>query len=181
MRLFLWKLYTWIDNIINSILEFCPISVRIVYFRVMFGSIGEHSDLIDYHTYFRYPWKMKIGSHVAINRGCCFLASAHSDNKYDIVIGNHCVFAPNVKLLTGGHNYHYLDLPDTFGQIKIGDYVWIGEGAIVMHGVKIGTGGVIGAGSIVTKDIPPWTVWAGNPARQIGIRDVNCDKGGLSI
>lgn len=63
------------------------------------------------------------------------LASAHSDSKYDIVIGDHCVFIPNVKLLAGGHDYHHLDLPDTFGQIRIGDYVWIGEGTIVMHGV----------------------------------------------
>ena len=51
------------------------------------------------------------------------------------MIGDHCVFIPNVKLLAGGHDYHHLDLPDTFGQIRIGDYVWIGEGTIVMHGV----------------------------------------------
>lgn len=52
-------------------------------------------------------------------------------------------------------------------RITIGADVWIGAGASVLSGVKIGTGAVVGAGSVVTHDVPPYEIWAGNPARCI--------------
>ncbi len=56
------------------------------------------------------------------------------------------------------------------GMVVIGDDVWIGDGVTIMASVVIGTGAVIAARSVVTKDIPPYTIWAGNPARQVGTR-----------
>ena len=52
-------------------------------------------------------------------------------------------------------------------KIKIHSDVWIGAGAIVLSGVTIGVGAVIGAGSVVTHDVPPYEIWAGNPAKKI--------------
>ena len=94
-----------------------------------------------------------------------------------LTIGNFCSIADNVHFFLGGeHNYHNIS---TFpfknyifknkikesiskGPIIIGDDVWIGFGTTILSGVKIGQGSVIGANSIVTKDIPPYSIYAGN-------------------
>lgn len=86
----------------------------------------------------------------------------------DIYIGDHVMIAPNVVIATGTHPvcpelreqvYQY-NLP-----VRIGDNVWIGAGAIILPGVTIGRNSVIGAGSVVTKDIPENVVAVGNPCR----------------
>lgn len=144
-----------------------------IFFGKYYLRNGGGGGFIDYKSYFRYPNKIVIGKNVSINRGCCFLASAHSKEKVDILIGDNCVFAPGVSLLSAGHDYTSLTLPDTSGQIKIGDNVWCGANCIILQGISIGEGAVIGAGSVVTKNVPAYTVWAGNPAKQINIRKVS--------
>ena len=171
MLWFLWRLYTWLFHLLMLMLDVMPMCIRNIAWKVMFKQYS--GGFIDYKTYFRYPHKISIGKKVAINRECRFLASAHSKEKVDILIGDHCVFAPGVSLLSAGHDYHYLDLPDTSAPITIGNYVWIGANSIVLPGVTIGDGAVIGAGSVVTKDIAPYTVWVVNPAHQINERVIN--------
>ncbi len=95
----------------------------------------------------------------------------------DIYIGDNVMIAPNVVIATGAHPicpelrekvYQY-NLP-----VSIGNRVWIGAGALIMPGVTIGDDTVIGAGSVVTKDIPSGVVAVGNPCRvlrEIGERD----------
>ena len=85
-----------------------------------------------------------------------------------VKIGDNCQFAPNVAIYTAGHPVH----PDTrntlyeYGkEVTVGDNVWIGGNTVVCPGVHIGNNVVIGAGSVVTKDIPDWSVAAGNPCR----------------
>ena len=86
---------------------------------------------------------------------------------YNIHIGNRVTITAGTKILT-----HYLD-PSTdgrhfrIGEVHIEDDVFIGVNVIICNSVTIGKGAIIGAGSIVTKDIPPYQVWAGNPARYI--------------
>ena len=93
--------------------------------------------------------------------------------EYLIVIGNNVAIAPEVKIFSASHDYQDISLPDYGEGIYIEDYVWIGGGAIILPGVKIGKGSVIGAGSIVTHDIPDWSVAVGNPARVIKKRVLN--------
>ena len=105
-----------------------------------------------------------------VNFGCTFLANAI------ISIGKRVMIAPNVQILTPTHpvevearnRCELLDAP-----IEICDDVWIGAGAIICPGVKIGARSVIGAGSVVIRDIPADVVAAGNPARVI--RSINED------
>lgn len=84
-----------------------------------------------------------------------------------IYIGNHVAITSGAKILT-----HYLD-PNKkgrifrLGEVHIEDDVFIGLNVIICNSVTIGKGSIIGAGSVVTKDIPPYQVWAGNPARFI--------------
>lgn len=108
-----------------------------------------------------------------------------------IIIGKFCSIAKNVKFLMNGANHNYqnfLSYPLAFltddqnlittlrentpqkGNTVIGHDVWIGYNAIILPGVNIGTGAVIGAGSVVTKDIPPYAIVGGNPAKIIKYR-----------
>ena len=102
----------------------------------------------------------------------------------DIRIGKYCSIAQNVIVDLGWHHNtkfittyplnvmfeklkHITGHPKSKGDIIIENDVWIGEGSIIMGGVHIGSGSVIGAGSIVTKNVEPYSIVAGNPAKQI--------------
>ena len=105
-----------------------------------------------------------------------------------VEIGSFCSIALNVTILAGGeHNVHWATTyplriafghpragqdgqPKTKGKITIGNDVWIGDGATILSGVTIGDGAVIGAGAVVVKDIAPYAIVAGNPARLIRFR-----------
>lgn len=100
-----------------------------------------------------------------------------------IHIGKFCSIGPNIKAYVSGHNmqmistYPFLRHKEEFpkgrhnnaskGDIVIGNDVWIGARSILLNGVKIGDGAIIGAGSVVCKDIAPYTVAAGNPCKPI--------------
>lgn len=84
-----------------------------------------------------------------------------------ITIGKNAVIADEVKILS-----HYLDPNQSKRHFRMGDVViedeaFIGIGTIICNSVTIGKGAIVGAGSVVTKDIPPYQVWAGNPAHYI--------------
>jgi len=100
-----------------------------------------------------------------------------------IQVGKFCSLGPDIKAYTSGHNTKYLstypfmrhreEFPNhennivTKGDIVIGNDVWIGAMCVLLHGVKIGDGAIVGAGSVVSKDVPPYTIVAGNPCKII--------------
>lgn len=102
-----------------------------------------------------------------------------------VIIGNYCSIADNVHFFVGGnHPTHWIttyplriqfDLPGKMkdghpmskGDIIIGNDVWIGWGSIILSGVQIGDGAVVGAGSVVSKNVEPYTIVCGNPAQPI--------------
>jgi acetyltransferase-like isoleucine patch superfamily enzyme len=115
----------------------------------------------------RNPRNISIGSR------CSFSNFVVLDGHDRIEIGNDCMFANHVCIATATHDYH-VDPMNTV-MIKaptvVRDNVWIGIGATVLHGVTIGEGAVIGAMSLVTRDVAPRTIVAGAPARVIRQRD----------
>jgi acetyltransferase-like isoleucine patch superfamily enzyme len=119
---------------------------------------------------------IRIGNRTSIQDRCIILGNVH--------IGDHCVFAPNIFISSGRH--HFDDTPwflikdqdeqaafltdvDSLAgrKVVIEDDCWIGVNAVVMSGVRISKGAVIGANAVVTKDVAPYAVVAGAPAREL--------------
>lgn len=109
------------------------------------------------------------------------------DNNTKLKIGKFCSIADGVKFLLGGEhrtdfittypfnalleNFNYIEgHPHTKGDIYVGNDVWIGRDAKILSGVKINDGAVVGANSLVTKDVPDYAIVAGNPAKIIKYR-----------
>ena len=96
-------------------------------------------------------------------------------------IGAYTMLANNVSIIGGDHNFSKIGIPIIFSgrgilnETFIGKDVWIGAFSIIMTGVKIGDGSIIGAGSVVTKDIEPYCVYAGVPAKKIKNRFKNSE------
>lgn len=113
---------------------------------------------------------LTIGDRTGIGHNCSFAVA----NRIDI--GEDCRIALGVTIFDSpGHPLEPEDRkrgappqPEAVRPVKIGDNVWIGAGAIVYPGVTIGEGSVISTGTVVTSDVPPFTLVAGNPGRRIG-------------
>ncbi len=158
----LYEEYTWLTTLGYMLLDLLPPLMRRLFYHLILGSWG--GGLIDRQVYFRYPKKIVIGKNCAINRGCRFFASHHTSDKTNIVIGDHVVFGPNVTVFSAGHDPQSIDLKDTYGRVVIENDVWIGGNTTILQGVTIHQGAVVGAGSVVTRDIPAYTICAGAPA-----------------
>lgn len=150
-----------------------------------------------YYCYIRYfRWnKYQIGKNLHVGRGVFFWAKNSiviGDNFYigkysfietDAIIANNVIIANFVSLIgRHDHNHMQIGVPTRLAsQIRDKDYkwkgldqkiiieddVWIGVGSIILSGVKIGIGSIVAAGSVVTKDIEQYSIYAGNPARKI--------------
>lgn len=112
--------------------------------------------------YCDYGSHIEVGKNFFANYNCTILDVAK------VTIGDNCFMAPNVAIYTAGHPI-YPDVRSAmweYGkQVTIGDNVWIGGNTVICPGVHIGSNVIIGAGSVVTKDIPDWAVAAGNPCK----------------
>lgn len=125
---------------------------------------GEGNVWIEPPIYFCYGKNIEIGEDCYINFNCNFV----DDGK--IIIGNKVMFGPGVTVATVGHpiNPKYRGYMYSF-PVKIENNCWIGAGAIICPGVTIGENSVIGAGSVVTKDIPANVIAVGNPCKVLRI------------
>jgi maltose O-acetyltransferase len=131
----------------------------------LMGSIGKNCFL---ETPFRcdYGFNIHVGNNVFMNFNTVILDCAK------VEIGDDVMFAPNVQLYTATHPTDpdlrcYPQLWELAKPIKIGNRVWLGGGVIVLPGVTIGDNTTIGAGSVVTKDIPANCVAVGNPCKVV--------------
>ncbi|MDO5569944.1 MAG: sugar O-acetyltransferase [Bacteroidales bacterium] len=129
----------------------------------LFSKIGNDCN-IDLPFYCDYGKNIEIGNFFRANVGCIILDATK------VVIGDHVYLAPNVHIYTNGHP---LNASQRNSQLEfahpviIGNNVWIGGNSVIKPGVKIGDNSVIGAGSVVTRNIPANVVAAGNPCRVI--------------
>ncbi len=145
---------------------------RMFLIRPAFGRYGKHF-IFDPDCFFSYE-NIEVGDDVSIGNGAVFLASESK-----IIIGSKVMFGPNVTVIGGDHN---TSVPGKFMydieekrpgddlDVIFDDDVWVGSGAIILKGVRVGRGSIVAAGSLVRKDIPPYTVVGGVPAKRIKVR-----------
>lgn len=127
----------------------------------LLGSVGEHTTMLpplrcDYGKY------IHVGSHVFTNYNLTILDICQ------VTIGDRTLIGPNVSIYAAGHPIAPEDRATNWeygAEVHIGKDVWIGGSSVILAGVTIGDGAVVGAGSVVTRDVPPNTIVVGNPAR----------------
>jgi acetyltransferase-like isoleucine patch superfamily enzyme len=152
----------------NHIVTNIPIHVirRSFLRRFMWLDMGEGcATLLGLKLYTR--GQVSIGSHSVIDRDCTL------DGRGGITIGRNVNLAPEVMILTAAHDPDSDNFVGIVKAVVIEDYVWVATRAMILPGVRIGRGAVVGAGSVVTKDVAAGTIVAGNPAKVI--RERKCE------
>ena len=123
--------------------------------------------------------KLEIGDNVSIGRSSIIAIKDH------LKIGNNTEISANVFICDQSHGIKSGKLitnqNSVIEKVSIGEDVWIGANVSIVDGVDIGSHAVVGIGSVVTKNIPGWEIWAGNPARKIGKRRVNNNRDRLGL
>ena len=139
--------------------------IRIFCCRRIFKYCGKIST-IDRHAYFGNGRNIEIGDYSGIGANCVV--------PNNTIIGKYVMMAPEVHIVANNHQFKETSIPICFqgpdyskNQTIIEDDVWIGVRTIFTPGHRIGKGSIIGAGSVVTKDVEPYSIVGGNPAKLI--------------
>lgn len=136
---------------------------RRLFYRILGARIGK--SFVFRRAEVLFPKGLSIGDHS--NVGWFTLL----DSRGGISIGNSVCIASYVKLITGSHDVQSPKFEAKFEPIIVEDYAWICTGAMITQGVRIGKGAVVAAGAVVTKDVEPYTIVGGVPAKKIGDRN----------
>jgi maltose O-acetyltransferase len=139
-------------------------TLRHAYLRCYLGGFG-HATSVQMGCRFLNGRKVFFGERNVINFGCLF-----DGRRYCVCTGDDVSIGPEASILTLGHDPQSPEFADRGGDVLIGNHVWIGYRALILPGVSIGEGAVVAAGAVVTKDVPPFMIVAGVPARKIGER-----------
>lgn len=137
--------------------------VRHLFYLLAGVRIGRGSTIHMWANFF-YPPGVRIGKDTIIGD------HAFLDGRAPLKIGDHTDIASQVLIYNSEHDINSEDFGAKVAPVEIGDYVFVGPRAIILPGVKIGTGAVVAAGAVVTNDVPDFQIVGGVPARVIGER-----------
>lgn len=164
-----WELTRWVVVLTSFIPGATGMILR---YLVLRGFVRES------HGFFRvvervtieYPERLRIGKGVGLNLGCWV------DARGEVTIGDDTIMGPYCIISSTNHRFDRLDIPmllqeDDKKPVRIGNNVWLGARVTVLPGVTIGDDTVVGAGAVVTRNIPANTIAVGNPARVIRSRN----------
>ena len=113
---------------------------------------------------------LSIGPRANIGAGCVMYASTRLEIGADTMLAAQCYLGGGRYVVYGPTDVPLAEQPEPRRGVVIGDDCWLGAGVTVIDGVNIGRGSVIAAGAVVTRDVEPFAVMAGGPARQLGSR-----------
>jgi len=158
-----WELRRWGKVIISRVPGGFGSMLRRVFYG--FASCGKDCLLLE-NVWVEYPEGLTIGEHVNIARGVIINAAG------GVTIADWVLLGPDVIIYSQDHVFDGIEVPismahDKRAPIHIGEAAWIASRAIITAGVSIGAGAVVAAGAVVTRDVPPYTLVAGVPARVI--------------
>lgn len=161
-----WRHEVWADLRLRLLAEVGRVpshTVRAACYRRAGLSLPTSSS-IHWRAEFYAPERITIGTHTTIGDSC-FL-----DGRSGLTIGNSVNLGSHVTIYTREHDVHSPEFAETGAPVRIADHAWVASHALVLPGVTIGEGAVVAAGAVVTKDVPPFTIVGGNPARPLGER-----------
>lgn len=140
-------------------------SVRLVcYRRILRVQIGPHTS-IHRNCRIYQPGRLQIAGNSVINRDVLL------DARSGLVIGRNCSVSEGAALLSLEHDPNSIAFASRGGKTVLKDRVFVGIRAIILPGITLGEGAVVAAGAVVTKDVPPYAIVGGVPARRIGDRN----------
>lgn len=163
-----WKYMLWhLTSVLFFINPLSPSSGLKVWLLRKFGaSIGSGVVMNKPNIKIKYPWLLTIGDYTWLGE------DAWIYNMAPIVIGSHVNISQGALLLTGNHNYKSSEFEVFTAPIRIEDGVFIGANATVCPGVTCKSHSVLAVGGIATKDLEPYTIYAGNPAIPVRKRQI---------
>ncbi len=143
--------------------------LRLSFYRYCLGLEITPGSHIFMEAWFDTKKNFKMGKNSVINQKC------RLDNRGGITIGNSVAISAEVCILTADHDPERSDFAARMRNVNIEDYVFIGTRAIILPGVTLGKGSIVAAGAVVTKDVAPYTVVGGVPAKPIASRRSDLD------
>jgi len=171
-RTFWYCLYYFFAQYLPTSYRYYPMGklgkiCRAIACRRLFRFCGRHVN-VEPRANFYTGWEIELGDYSSLGIGCRV--------PFDLKVGRDVMMGPDVLIIGENHQFDRTDLPmrlqgfTEYPPVRIEDDVWIGARVIILPGLKIGRGAIIGAGAVVTRDVPPYAVCAGNPARVIKFR-----------
>jgi len=159
--------YSYCIRMMHYLIYITPPFISTFLWKLILGKKGK-AVFIDGGAFFRYPSRVFIGNNVSINNNVEFYPSWFDKNS-TITLGNNIRIGPGVRFFAAGHDISDLNLEfnASASPIVVMDHCWIGGGAIILPGITINEGAIVAAGSVVTKDVPKYSVVGGVPAKFI--------------
>jgi len=168
-----WRMYWFWYDVRDALVAFVGLfpshTIRLLLYRTLCGiSIGPHSS-IHMQCRFYNPRSVTIGRNSIINRGVLL------DGRFPLTIGSNVSVSEEVMFVTLEHDPDSPTFENRGAPIVVQDRVFVGTRALILPGVTVGEGAVIAAGAIVTRDVEPYTIVAGVPARFLRQRSRNLE------